>query len=327
MTGSTKPAGTTTVYDQVGIREDLEDIIYDISPMDTYFMSNIGRTRATNVTHEWQTDELRAAVATNQAIEGGDFSAVTTVATVRLKNYTSIARKDFVISGTADAVRTAGRAEETAYQTVKQGKELKRDVETHLLAMTSSVTAGSAAKARIGAGVESFIWETQHIKGSTQTTSTTPAPVGGLPQVTVDGSLTALTLTMFTDALQQAWANGGETDTVLVGPVLQAKITTFTGIATRFSDVRSRSQAQIINSADVFVSPFGSHNIRLSRYMRATTVLCLDMSTWAVAWLRPIFTENVAKTGDATKKLILGEYCLVGKAPTANTKITGAAPA
>ena len=240
-----------------------------------------------------------------------------------MKNYTSIARKDFVISGTADAVRTAGRAEETAYQTVKQGKELKRDIETHLLAMTSSVTAGSAAKARIGAGVESFIYETNHVKNSAQTTSTTPAPVGGLPQVTVDGSLTVLTISTFRDALQQAWSCGGEVDTVLVGPLLQQKISAFSGIATRFSDVRARSQGEVTDSVDVFVSAFGAHNIRLSRYMRATTVLCLDMSTWGIAWLRPIFSENVAKTGDATKKLILGEYCLVGKAPTANTKLTG----
>jgi len=324
MAGGNHPAGANTTYSLVGIREDLEDIIYNISPMDTIFLSRAAKMRAYNTLHEWQTDELSPNISTNQVPEGADHSAPTQSATTRLKNYCSIARKDFVIAGTSDVVRKAGRAEETAYQTVRNGKSLKRDIETHLLAMTVSITAGSGNnQARVGAGVESWIYTDNHIKPTNVTTATTPAPASGFAQVTVDGSATALTKASLDSALQQAWSCGGETDTVLVGPTLQAKISDFSSIATRFRDVGSRQQAQIVASSDVYVSAFGAHNIVLSRYCRVSSVLCLDMSTWGIAWLRPIFTENLAKTGDSTKKMILGEYALVAKSPTANAKIVG----
>jgi hypothetical protein len=72
----------------------------------------------------------------------------------------------------------------------------------------------------------------------------------------------------------------------------------------------------------VYVSSYGSHKVVLSRYMRASAVLCLDMSTWGIAWLRPINMVNIAKSGDSEKRMILGEYTLVAKSPTANTKLT-----
>ena len=45
-------------YDTVGIREDLADIIYNISPTETPFMSGVAKTKATNTSHQWQTDAL-----------------------------------------------------------------------------------------------------------------------------------------------------------------------------------------------------------------------------------------------------------------------------
>lgn len=329
MSGGNIVTNTKLTYDLVGIREDLEDIIYDISPMDTIFMTRAARMRASSTLHEWQTDALDAPVANNQVPEGSDFSAPSQAATTRLKNYTSIGRKDFVISGTSDAVRKAGRAEETAYQTVRNGKALKRDIETHLLAGVGTATAGTTNVPRYAAPVESWIYTLNHIRtdnGVTiQTTGTTPAPVSGFARNGTDPtSATAITTGFLHDALKQSWSAGGEVDTILVPPAIQQTISNLSGIATRFRDVASRQQAQIIASADVYVSAFGSHNVVLSRYMRGSTMLCLDMSTWGIAWLRPIFTENIARTGDATKKMILGEYTLVAKSPTANTKVTNA---
>lgn len=37
-------------------REDLMNIIYDISPTDTPFVSNVGRSDATAALHEWSVD-------------------------------------------------------------------------------------------------------------------------------------------------------------------------------------------------------------------------------------------------------------------------------
>ncbi len=122
--------------------------------------------------------------------------------------------------------------------------------------------------------------------------------------------------------LQQAWSCGGETDTILCGPLVYNKITTFTGIATRFRDVGSRQQAQIINSADVYVSPYGSHNIVLSRWIPTDCCYALQMDTWEVAYLRNFQTIDIAKVGDADRRLLLAEWTLVAKTPTANTKAT-----
>ncbi len=316
------PTAVFQVYNSVGVREDLEDIIYNIAPMDTYFFTNAGRSTAKSVLHEWQTDTLDSAVSTNKFIEGDDFSAQVINPTTRLKNYCQIARKDFVISRTANKVNTAGRKEELAYQTVLKGKALKRDVEKHLLSKENA-SAGTSASPRTAAAVETWIYTTNDVSASGITTNTTPAPVSGLASTAgTDGSATAFIETDLKNALQQAWSQGGDTDIILLSPTLKNKSDQFTGIATRFRNVNAGQQADIVGAADVYVSSFGSHKIVLSRYVRASVVLCLDMSTWAVAWLDPIHMENIAKSGDSEKRMLVGEYTLVAKTPTANTKLT-----
>lgn len=317
-----QPAGLTKTYDLAGIREDLEDMIYDISPMDTVFMTSIERGSATSTLHEWQTDSLAAFSRTNAALEGDDFSATTAAATTRLKNYCQISKKEVVVSGTSDAVRKAGRSKELAYQVLKRGKELKRDIEAALLS-NNAATAGAAASARLAAGAETWIYHTQSIKASGNTTGTTPAPSSGVAGTApTDGTATVtVTETLLRSALQVAWENGGETDMILLSAKQKNYVDGFTGIATRYRDVASKSQAQIVGSADVYVSSYGPHQIRLSRYMRDRTILCLDTSMWGVAYLRPFQTIDIAKTGDSEKKMVLAEYTLVCKNPLASTKL------
>ena len=101
-------ANTFTRYDAKGIREDLANVIYNISPEETPFMSNIGRENVKNTYFEWQTDSLAAASTTNAQIEGDDVSAYdSTSATVRLGNYTQVSRKTLILSGTSSFSREA----------------------------------------------------------------------------------------------------------------------------------------------------------------------------------------------------------------------------
>lgn len=316
------PTAAFAQYNKIGAREDLEDIIYNMAPMDTYFLSNAAKGKATNVLHEWQTDTLDSPVATNKFTEGDDFSAQAVNPTTRLKNYCQIARKDFVITRTANKANAAGRAEELAYQTVLKGKAIKRDIEKHLLS-TENASAGTSASPRSAAAVETWIYTNNHVSATGQTTNTTPAPVSGLASTAgTDGSATAFVETDLKTTLQQAWSCGGETDIILLGPTLKAKLDAFTGIATRYRNVNSGQQAEIIGAADVYVSSFGSHKVVVSRYIRASAVLCLDMSTWGVAWYQPIVMEEIAKSGDSDKRMLVGEYTLVAKYPLANTKLT-----
>jgi hypothetical protein len=312
-------------YDLSGgaLREDLEDIVYDISPMDTWFLTTAARGRCKSTTHEWLTDAL-ASVAANTAIEGDAFAAVARTPPSRLKNYTTISRKDFEVTGTSRAVDTAGFNDLMAYHTARAAKELKRDMEAMLLG-NYPASAGTSVTPRISAGVANWLYSANHIKLTGQATVTTTAPASGFATaIPVAASSTAFLSANLNSMLEQAWSCGGETDTVLTTSSVYNTISAFTSIATRFRDVQSRSQAQIIGAADVYVSAFGSHNIRISRYIPATYVYALDMKTWSVAYLRPFKTVDIAKIGDADRRSILAEYTLVAKSPTANTKATGA---
>ena len=303
-------------------KEDLEDMIYDISPMDTVFLNTAARTRATSTVHEWLTDALVAAAA-NAAVEGDAFSSVARTPPQRLKNYCQISRKDIEVTGTANAVDNAGMAKLMAYFTARAGKELKRDMEVGFLQNVAATSGGASLSARVSAGAENWIYIPNHINTNGTTSSTTVAPASGFATGAVtDGSATAFVEAGLKSMLQQAWSTGGETDVILCGPGVYNTISGFTGIATRFRDVASRQQAQIIGAADVYVSAFGSHKIMLSRYCRSTTVFCFDMSTWAVAYLRPFQVVDIAKIGDADRKMLLAEYTLVARSPSANTKAT-----
>jgi hypothetical protein len=306
------------------LREDLEDVIYNISPMDTYFLSNVERMKASATLHQWQIDTLAAASTANAAIEGDDFDPTAVADTTRYKNYTQILRKEVVISGTLEAVDKAGMDTQMAYQIAKKGKELKRDLEAILL-HNKGATAGAAASARTMAGVENWIFNTAHVPANAgQTTSTTTAPVSGVANnAPDDGSSTALSEAAVQTALATAWTEGGETDVIMVGTVLKRTLATFTGLATRFRDVGSKQQAQIIGAVDVYVSDYGNHKIVLSRYVRSTSVLFLEMSLWGVAYLRPFQAMDIAATGDAKKKMVLCEATLVAKNPLGHAKLTG----
>lgn len=322
----TAVVNASKAYDLVGgaLREDLSDMIYDISPMDTVFLTKAGRGTCASTTHEWLQDSLTAAAA-NAQIEGDAFSANARTLPSRLKNYTQISRKEFEVTGTAQKVNNAGMRQLLAYHTARAAKELKRDIETSILG-NNPASAGTSTSPRVSGGVPNWISNANHIKLSGQTVWSTTAPVSGFATATIPGaSTTAFTETDLKSMLSQAWSCGGEVDTILCNATVYNTISGFTGLATRFRDVSSRSQAQIIGAADVYVSAFGSHNIQLSRYIPAAVCYALDMSTWRVDYLRPFNTIEIATVGDSERRMILAEWTLVAQTPLANTKVHGIA--
>ena len=147
---------TFTTYSAKGIREDLSNVITNISPEETPYISNIGRENITNTLFEWQVDSLSAAAA-NAQLEGDDVSSFDSVtATVRLQNYAQIARKTIILSNTEEVVNKAGRRSELAYQIAKRGAELKRDQEFTML-NSAVAAAGNTTTARTTASLQAFI--------------------------------------------------------------------------------------------------------------------------------------------------------------------------
>ena len=312
------PTATFTAHTAIGQREDLQDIIYDISPEETPFLSNVGRTSAKAVLHEWQTDALAAAQTANAYLEGDDFSGAAITPTVRRQNRCQISRKDIVVSGTLDAVDKAGRAMESSYLTAKAGRELKRDMEA-ILTGEHVATAGSIVSARALAAVESWL-VTNRTAFSTNTTGSTPAYTNTPSTALTDGTQAALVETIFKSVISDIWTQGGDPRMIMCGAFNKGKISGFSGIATNFKNV-PQGQATIVAGADLYVSDFGEHQIVPNRFSRGRTVLFLDMEYWSVAYLRPMQNIPIAKSGDSVKSSVLAEYTLVCKNELASGKV------
>lgn len=322
-------SGTTATFDSAGLREDLEDVIWDLFPEDTWALSNLDRVDATAVNHEWQLDSLEAAT-TNKVVEGDDAAYLTAAAPTRVGNYTQIARKTFIISGTLEAVKKAGRKSEVARQAMKKMRELKRDMEKALVGNQGS-SAGADATPRSCGGMEAWIASTANggnalIATTTASGASTAAFATGVVAAPVDGSTTgALSLTIFNQALQEAWADGGDPRIILVGPTQKTAIDAFSSIATRFVNIDRKAEAVIHGAANVYVSDYGTHTVILHRYMRTSVVLCLDPDYWATAFLRRPKMEELAKTGDGEKRQLIAEFTLVARNPNSSSKVVACA--
>lgn len=315
-------------------REDLEDVIWELDPMDTWALTNLEKVKASATYHEWLSDELAAAAA-NLVREGDEAGFVTATPARRMGNYMQISNKTFIVSDTLEVVEKAGRKTETGRLGTKLLKELKRDME-YALVRNQASSLGADTTARASAGMESWI------AGGTATTAGTLANVvtattNGASHTTIgfasgqvtaptDGTTGALTIGQLNAALGGAWEDGGDPRVILVGAKQKNVIDNFQGIATRFVDTSPRAQAPIVGAANMYVSSYGSpHMVVLSRYVRDSVVLCIDPDYWAVAFLRKPQMKDLAKTGDATKKLLVTEFGLVCRNEKASAKVVGCA--
>lgn len=302
------PIDTTfQTYQAQGLREDLADIIYDISPTDTPFMSNGGRTSASATLHEWQTDALDTPSSTNAVVEGDDITQFPVKSpTVRVANFTQISRKLCAVSGTLDVVDKAGRATETAYQMAKRAAELKRDLETMSLENIAG-DAGSASTARVAAGLPTWIvTNANRDAGGAGSGHTTGVPLA----TATDGTIRAIDETLLKDVAAQVWNSGGTLKMIMANTVNKQNISTFAGVATKTYFQSSVEATAIIGAADVYVSDFGVMSIVPNRFQRERDVWLLDPEMYSFAFLRPFQTIQLATTGDADKQMMLAEWTL-----------------
>jgi hypothetical protein len=294
---------TFTAHTAIGQREDLTDIIYDISPTETPFMSSIGKTKATAVYHEWQTDSLAAATTANAAIEGADATSATLSPTVRLGNYTQIIQKTVQVSGTLDTVNKAGRKAEKAYQLAKASSELKRDLETILLA-NQGRSAGTSTVARKLGSILSWI-KTNSDKASD---GSDPATIG--VSTRTDGTVRTFTEALLKTVVAEVFVSGGSPKILMVGAAGKQKVSSFAGIAAQRYMAPGNTPTTIVGAADIYMSDFGQISIVPNRFMRVRDALILDPEYAALAYLRPFQTNDLAKTGDSENTQLLAEVTL-----------------
>jgi hypothetical protein len=266
-------------------------------------MSSIGKTKATAVYHEWQTDSLAAATTANAAIEGADATSATLAPTVRLGNYTQIIQKTVQVSGTLDTVNKAGRKSEKAYQLAKASSELKRDLETILLA-NQGRSAGTSTIARNLGSILSWI-KTNSDKASD---GSDPATIG--VSTRTDGTVRTFTEALLKTVVSEVFVSGGSPKILMVGALGKQKVSSFAGIAAQRYMAPGNTPTTIIGAADVYMSDFGTMSVVPNRFMRARDALILDPEYAALAYLRPFQTNDLAKTGDSENTQLLAEVTL-----------------
>ena len=295
---------TFTTFDAKGIREDLSNIITNIAPEETPYMSNIGRESISNSLFEWQTDTLASAAA-NKQLEGDDVTSFDSVtATVRLQNYAQISRKTIVLSATEETVNKAGRRSELAYQIAKRSAELKRDQEFSML-NGAVAAAGNTTTARGTASLQAFIKTNYDMQTNGANPSYTTVPTGARS----DGNVRTFTETILKNVIQQVWTAGGTPKILMTGPVNKQRVSGFSGIASaRYNLNGGDRPATIIGAADIYVSDFGQVQVVPNRFQRERDAFVIDPDYAKVTTLRPYQQIELAKTGDAEKRMLIVEW-------------------
>jgi hypothetical protein len=297
---------TFTRFDAIGAREDLSDVIYNISPQDTPIMSSIGKTSAKAVYHEWQTDALASVNTANALVEGADATSATLSATTRIGNYTQIVGKTVQVSGTLEAVDKAGRKSEKAYQLAKASAELKRDIEG-IITANQGQSAGNSSTARVMGTLLSYI-KTNTNKGSGTTAGADPTTIG--VSTRTDGTTRTFTEAMLKDVVAKVFTSGGTPSVLMVSPALKQVVSNFTGLSQHRYNSNTTGDVTILGGADLYQSDFGVLQIVPNRFMRTRDALVLDPEYAALAYLRPFQTNELAKSGDSEKTQILAELTL-----------------
>lgn len=283
-----------TSYDVVGKQEDISDIISNITPTKTPFQTSIGNETCDNLLFQWQEDSIRD-VAANAQIEGFTAAASARTPTVMRNNVTQILQDTFQVSGTNDRVKKYGRAKETAYQASKAAAGLKRDLEHAFVGTAQTLVNTSAAVARQMAGVQAQVDATMYTY------------TGGTGVVPTEVHLV--------DALQDVYDEGADPSVIMVTPTNSRTVAAFASASGRYRTINTgtSSDKTIVNAVNLYVSPFGEQRVVLNRFMQAKRTLIYTPDMWSKVTLRPWFRETLAKTGDNTTTMIVGEFSLKHK--------------
>lgn len=308
----TKVTNALATYDVTTNREDLADAIYNISPVDTPFMSAVPRSKATAVLHEWSTDAIDTTNTANARLEGDALSRASSTSPSRLQNYCQISSRDATVTGTERAVNPAGIDDMMAYQMSKKSLALRKDMESILLGNTGQV-AGTTTTARKLRSFNAWISGngSRGTNGADSTAATAAATDG------TAGDIRTLTEAMLKDGIKDAFDDGGEPSIVLVGSFNKQIVSGFAGRST--SNWRTDvSNKVILGAASVYESDFGDFKIMPNRTQRGRDVWGVDTSKTSVAFLRAFEPQEIGRVGDAVTRDIISEYTLEQRHPDAH---------
>jgi hypothetical protein len=301
------------------VREDLTDVIYNISPTEVPFQANVGRGSAKQTLHEWQIDELAAVDTGNAAIDGADFGSDSSDEAQRIGAYMQISIKYIAVSRRANIVNKAGRKSELAYQIAKKGKELRRDLEA-IACLNQATLAGNSTTASLAAGLGAWM-VTNTNRGSGGANPALSSTTYGQPTTAAtDGTVRALSEATFLSIVKDAYDEGGNPNMVMLGTQMKQRFSSYmfgssARIATQYQDQGKspRGGVSVVGAVDVYVSDFSVLDIVPNRFQRERDVWILDTEYWEVAYLDGYKTETIAKIGDAERRHLLVDWGVCSK--------------
>lgn len=301
-------AETGQTYAYTTIREDLEDMVYKISPTETPIMTSVGRKgKFTQPYHEWSTVELASADDDNMEIEGGDVGNDAVTTAIRLGNYAQLMDKVKGVSSTNERVKSAGSITKMAKQIMYATQEIKRDMEMRLLS-NKAAAAGGASTARQTAGLGCFL-QTNVSRGTNGVNPELSGTTSGYPDTApVNGTEREFTEALLTPVLQSIWEQGGNATMIVVGGFNKRKASGFDGNASRFKKAEDK---KLIAAIEVYESDFGQLQIVPSRQTVARQAYVIDPDHIEVGWLQTMRNEALAKTGHADRRMISCEWGVI----------------
>ena len=319
-------------------REQLMGVVHRVAPEDTPIYSSIPKGKAKGTKEEWITDTL-ATPAENAQLDGDEFAYLATASPGRPNNRTQIFRKGFIISGTQQAVENAGNVEKLRYQTLRRGIELRKDTEYNIIGFQKSVGGNT----RKSGGLSSWL-ETNVSRGASGADGGYASGTG-LTSVATNGTQRAMTKALMDSVMQDIYESGAMPKMVSLSPYAKSVFVSFistAGTAEFRTAVSAGGRNTIVATADMYEGPFGTVRIMPNRVQasgptgnraaagadatntkrqNASNAWFFDPSYVTWLWLRPIHrVPRIATTGDATKRMLLGEGTLCVK----NEKAHGA---
>lgn len=276
-------------YNDAAIREDLTDVISNLTPTESTLYTGLGKVKAQQPFHQWLTDTLKT-VGTNAQVEGFTPTYAARTRPVRATNWTQIIDAEVEVTDTERASLQAGFSDRFTYELQQKGMpEWINDAEYALMRGDGIVTGtGSAARYMTG------------LKDSVTTNVTSQSGV-------------SLSENILNDYFQNVWNSSKEfIDEVYVGGTLKRRISGFTAGATKNVETTDK---RLVNTVDVYEGDFGIVKLLLHRYVTLSgdsnnDIVGIKNEKYKIAQLRPPHTEPMAKVSDSTRAILVGELTL-----------------
>ncbi|MFA5133108.1 MAG: DUF5309 family protein [Candidatus Paceibacterota bacterium] len=276
-----------------GLKEDVLDVISQISPEDTPILSRLNVKTCMGKYHEWLTDSLQSGTGTGYGVSEGASAAFGALAArSRYGNYTTIMRKVFSISGTMEAVAQYGIDSEYSYQLEKAMKELKIMQEQSVIWMTSAAGSESASGAQ----------------GVARTFTGLLACIATSNVRTGSANVCTLTESEFNALFQTMFSNGAVPDICYANGFNKRRISSFATSNTRYQE--PGSEGRVRNFVSVYEGDFCTVEVALDRYAPTNSVIATKSDKFSIAYLnnRKPKVVPLAKLGDSQDAMIITEY-------------------